>query len=113
MKGRNKKFQYTLSDGSQKVMEIDGDEFAENDYGIVVDNGNGVQELAQKLDVLAQAALQNQTLSFSTIMKLYSSCSLIEKQRFVEKDENDRIQREMQMQQMQLQQQQEETQALM
>lgn len=46
MKGRNKKFQYTLSDGSQKIMEIDGDEFAENDYGIVVDNGNGVQELA-------------------------------------------------------------------
>lgn len=111
MKGRNKKFQYTLSDGSQKIMEIDGDEFAENDYGIVVDNGNGVQELAQKLDVLAQAALQNQTLSFSTIMKLYSSCSLVEKQRFVEKDENDRIQREMQMQQMQLQQQQEENQA--
>lgn len=62
--------------------------------------------------MLAQAALQNQTLSFSTIMKLYSSCSLIEKQRFVEKDENDRIQREMQMQQMQMQQQQEENQAI-
>jgi len=38
-------------------MDIDGDEFAECDYGIVVDNGTGVQELNQKLDMLAQAAL--------------------------------------------------------
>ena len=68
-------------------MDIDGDEFAEADYGLVVDNGNGVQELNQKLDTLAQAALQNQTLSFSTIMKLFGSVSLAEKQRLVEKDE--------------------------
>ena len=68
-------------------MDIDGDEFSEADYGLVVDNGQGTQELSQKLDVLAQAALQNQTLSFSTIMKLFSSSSLAEKQRLVEKDE--------------------------
>lgn len=36
-----------------RVMDIDGDEFAEPDYGLVVDNGNGIQELNQKLDVLA------------------------------------------------------------
>ena len=52
---------------------IDGDEFAESDYGLVVDNSNGLQDLNQKLDMLAQAALQNQTISFSTIMKLYGS----------------------------------------
>lgn len=28
-----------------RVMDIDGDDFAEADYGLVVDNGNGVQEL--------------------------------------------------------------------
>ena len=39
--------------------------------------------------MLAQAALQNQKLSFSTIMKLYGSASLVEKQRMVEKDEQD------------------------
>jgi len=42
-----------------KVMDIDGDEFAEADYGLVVDNSNGIQDLNQKLDTLAQAALQN------------------------------------------------------
>ena len=108
LKGRNKKFQYLLSDGSMKVMDIDGDEFAECDYGLVVDNSNAIQELQQKMDMLAQAALQNQTLNFSTIMKLYNSSSLAEKQRMVEKNEQDLIQRqqEAQQQQMQLQQQQ-------
>lgn len=89
IKGGSKKFPYILSDGSKTLMEIDGDEFAECDYGIVVDNSNGVQDLNQKLDMLAQAALQNQKLSFSTIMKLYGSASLVEKQRMVEKDEQD------------------------
>ena len=87
LKGRSKKFQYILSDNSNKILEIDGDEFVDNDYGLVVDNSDGTQQLAQKLDTLAQAALQNQTLSFSTIMKLYNSSSLAEKQKMVERDE--------------------------
>lgn len=85
LRGRSKKFSYILSDNSQRIVDIDGDEFAEADYGLVVDNSNGMQELNQKLDTLAQAALQNQTLSFSTIMKLFSSSSLAEKQRLVER----------------------------
>ena len=108
LKGRSKKFQYILSDNSMRVMEIDGDEFAEADYGLVVDNSNGVQELNSKLDTLAQAALQNQTLSFSTIMKLFSSSSLAEKQRLVEKDERNIQERQAQAQQQQMQLQQQE-----
>lgn len=108
LRGRSKKFQYILSDNSIRVMEIDGDEFAEADYGLVVDNSNGVQELNSKLDVLAQAALQNQTLSFSTIMKLFSSSSLAEKQRLVEKDERNLQERQAQAQQQQLQVRQQE-----
>lgn len=72
---------------SLKVIDIDGDEFAESDYGLVVDTSTRTQDLNSKLDALAHAALQNQTLSFSTIMKLYGSSSIAEKQRFVEKDE--------------------------
>lgn len=108
LKGRSKKFQYILSDNSMRVMDIDGDEFSEADYGLVVDNSNGVQELSSKLDTLAQAALQNQTLSFSTIMKLFSSSSLAEKQRLVEKDERSIQERQSQAQQQQLQVQQQE-----
>lgn len=108
LKGRSKKFQYILSDNSKRVMEIDGDEFAEADYGLVVDSSNGIQELNQKLDTLAQAALQNQTLHFSTIMKLFSSASLAEKQRLIEKDERDIQERQAQAQQQQAKLQQQE-----
>ena len=110
LKGRSKKFQYILSDSSMRVMDIDGDEFAESDYGLLVDNGQGTQELSQKLDMLAQAALQNQTLSFSTIMKLYNSSSLAEKQRIVENDERKIQERNAQAQQQQLEVQQQEAQ---
>ena len=111
IKGRSLKFQYILSDNSYKVMDIDGDEFAECDYGLVVDNSNGTQQLQQKLDMLAQAALQNQALTFSTIMKLYNSSSLAEKQRMVEENEQQMIQRQQEAQQQQMQQQQQQLQA--
>lgn len=111
LKGRSTKFQYILSDNSYKVMDIDGDEFAECDYGLVVDNSDGMQALNQKLDMLAQAALQNQTLNFSTIMKLYNSSSLSEKQRMVEKNEQDLMQRQQEAQKQQQEMQQQRIQA--
>lgn len=111
LKGRNKKFQYILSDNSMRVMDIDGDEFAEADYGLVVDNSNAIQELQQKMDMLAQAALQNQTLNFSTIMKLYNSSSLAEKQRMVEVNEKQLMERQQQMQQQQMEAEQQKAQA--
>ena len=106
MRGRSMKFQYILSDTSTRIMDIDGDEFAEADYGLVVDNSNGTQELQSKLDTLAQAALQTQTLSFSTITKLYTSSSLAEKQRLIERDEKEIRERQAQAQQQQLESQQ-------
>jgi len=100
LKGRKKKFEFILEDGSRLLEEIDGDEFAECDYGLVVDNSNGAQELNQKLDMLAQAGLQN-GMSFATVMKLYTTRSLSEKIRLVENDEK----RKQEMQQQQLEQQ--------
>ena len=111
LKGRTIKFQYLLPDYSRQLVEIDGDEFAEADYGLLIDNSQGSQELSQKLDMLAQAALQNQTLSFSTVMKLYNSTSLAEKQRLVEIDERKIQERNAQMQEQQAQIQQQEIQA--
>lgn len=111
LRGRSKKFQYILSDNSMRVMDIDGDEFAECDYGLIVDNSNAIQELQQKMDMLAQAALQNQTLNFSTVMKLYNSSSFAEKQRMVEKNEQELMQRQQEAQQQQAQMQQQQIQA--
>ena len=112
LKGRTLKFNYILGTGAIQISEIDGDEFAENDYGLIVDSSNATQKLNSKMDMLAQAALQNQALGFSTIMKLYGSCSLAEKQRMVEANEKriqeqqqQQQQQQMEIQQMQIQQQ--------
>ena len=100
LRGRSKKFQYILSDNSRKIMEIDGDEFAECDYGLVVDNSNDTQKLYSQIETLAQAALQNQLLDFSSILKLYTSASIQEKIKIV-----DNAQKRMTQQQQQAQQQ--------
>ena len=102
LKGRKQKFNFLLEDGSRLIEEIDGDEFAECDYGLVVDNSNGAQELNQKLDMLAQAGLQN-GMSFAAVMKLYTTRSLAEKVRLVENDEKRRQEMQQQQQQQQLQ----------
>jgi hypothetical protein len=106
MRGRTKKFQYLLSDGTLQLIEINGDQFAECDYGLVVDSSSATQEFAQKLETYAQAAMQNQMTSFSTIFKMYSTASIVEKQRIVEKDEKEIRERQAQAQQQQLEVQQ-------
>jgi len=101
LRTRNKKFSYILSDGHQALMDIDGDLFAECDYGLVVDNSADLQALNQKMEVLTQAALQNQ-YSLSVIAKLYTSMSIMDKIRMIEREENKR----QQQQEQQFQQQQ-------
>lgn len=110
MKGRNKKFQYILPDFAQKIVDIDGDEFAESDYGLVVDNSQQMQALDQKLDTLAQAGLQNSMINFSTALKIFTSCSLAEKMRMIENNEKAMQQQQQQQQQAQLQAQQQQAQ---
>ena len=109
-KGRKVKFEYILSDGSKQIIEVDGDEFAECDYGLVVDNSNGAVELNQKLDTLAQAGLQNGLIDFSTMMKMFTTTSMAEKQRIVEACENRMREQQQQQQQQQLQLQQQQMQ---
>lgn len=106
LKGKNKKFSYILPDYSQKLVDIDGDEFAESDYGLVVDSSELTQKFKQQLDAVAQAAIQNQ-YSLSTIVKLYSSMSIAEKTRMLENWEN-RMQEQQQQTQQQAQQLQEQ-----
>jgi hypothetical protein len=113
MRGGSKKFEYITTTGAKKLMDIDGDEFAECDYGLVVDNSQGTQLLTQKLDMLAQAGLQNQMFNFSTLMKLYSTDSIAEKTRMMEAAErkSEEMQQQMKQQELQLQQQQIEAEA--
>ena len=111
MKGRKLKFNYILPDGAIKVIDIDGDLFAECDYGIVVDYSDNMQQLHQQIGQLAQAALQNQAISFSTMLKMYNTTSLSEKERLVEQSEKEMLERAQQAQQQQAQMQQQQIEA--
>lgn len=108
-KGRKVKFDYVLASGAKESIEFDGDEFAECDYGLVVDNSGATQELNQKLDMLSQAAIQNR-YSLSTVIKLFNSTSIAEKERIIEADEKRRQEQEIQQQQQQMEMQQQQLQ---
>ncbi len=86
-KGKTIKFQSILSDGSARLIEIDGDEFAECDYGLVVDNSNNTELFIQKMEAYAQALIQNQMISTSTLLKLWNGSSIADISRSVEEDE--------------------------
>lgn len=108
LKGSSKKLQYITDDKISAMLDVDGDEFSEMDYGVMVDNDMGNARLEQKLDSLAQAGLQNQMLSFSTIMKIFTDPSLTSIMRRIERDEmsmKQSKQKEGEMQQSQIQQQ--------
>lgn len=107
-KGRNIKFQYILPDNSMRVMELDGDEYAECDYGLVVDNSPESQELKANLPSLVQAGLSSKMTTFSSAMKIWSTQSLSEKQRMIENDERMMQQQAQQAQQQQAQLQQQQ-----
>lgn len=87
LKGNDTKFQYIADDMTRQVMEISGDEFAEEEYGLQVSNEDAINQLQQKLDGMVQLGLQNQMISFSTAMKIYNSPSLREVQRMIERSE--------------------------
>lgn len=107
-KGKSSKFNYILSDYSRTILDMDGNEFSEADYGLVVDDDKDLSLKNQKIEMLAQAAMQNQMLSFSSALKLFSSISMSEKQKIIEKGEREMQERtaQQQQQQMQIQQQQ-------
>lgn len=112
-RGKKLAFEYILSDTSRKLLEIDGNEFSENSYGIVVDSSSDILNLDQKLEGLSQAALQGQRAEFSDIMKMWiNTSSLSEKIRILQNSERKRMQREQQAQQMEMQSQQQQAEAM-
>jgi len=87
LKGTNKKVQNILDDQSIEILNMDSEEFCENDYGLVLTSSNKTQELEQMIKQNAQAFLQNGG-SFSTIMDIYFSPSLQDmRRRFEEAEE--------------------------
>jgi hypothetical protein len=95
----NKKVQYILDDQTIEVLNMEGETFAESDYGLLVSNTPKIIELEQAIKQYAQAFIQNGG-SMTTIMDIYFSPSLMDMRRKLEIAEE-------QMQQNQSQQAQE------
>lgn len=93
LKGNNKKVQYILDDQSIEMLNIDSDEFCEQDYGIIVTTSSKTQELEQMIKQNAQAFVQNGG-GLSTIMDIYFSPSLMDMRRKLEEAEDQLHQRQ-------------------
>lgn len=83
LKGENKKVQYILDDQSIQMLNIEGDEFCEADYGLICSNSTKAIELEQLLKTNAQAFIQNGG-SMSSIMDIFFSPSLADMRRKLE-----------------------------
>lgn len=120
LKNRSKKIQYILGDESINLLNIEGEEFAEADYGILISVNNKYQELDQILKQLAHAGIQNDKMDFSTLMSIYMSDSLSDIRRRIEEKEVEkaqqdqgRFEQEQQIKQQQIQSNVEAQEALM
>jgi hypothetical protein len=92
LRGNNKKVQYILDDQTIEVLNMESDEFAESDYGILITNSAKSIELEQAIKQYAQAFIQNGG-SMSTIMDIYFSPSLMDMRRKLETAEEEMHQR--------------------
>ena len=87
LKGQTLRFSYIADDMTRQLADIDGDKFAEEEYGLMVSNDDEINRMEQRLEGMVQMGLQNQMLSFSTAIKIFNSPSVREIQRLIQKDE--------------------------
>lgn len=88
LKGNNRKVQYILDDQSIQMLNIDGNEFNEADYGIVCTTSSKAQELEGLLKQNAQAFMQNGG-SMAAVMDIFFSPSLADMRRKLELSEEE------------------------
>lgn len=106
LKGKNKKIPYLLSDGALKVIDIEGDEIADVDYGLAMESADKIQEFIQKLEGYGQALIQNNMITSKTLIKMWNGSSVADITRSIEADEASRMeemQQEREAQQQQFQ----------
>jgi len=107
----NEKLQYISDEMASIITEIDGQQFNEADYGIMISNATNDAELIATMKQLAQAGLQNDKINFSGLMDIYLSDSMSSIRRKIETYEEESIQRQDQQQQQAIEAQREATQA--
>lgn len=92
-RGNKQKLQYITDDLITYIFDVDGDEFAEDEYDVHVSNSSDDTRLLQSLKELAHAGLQNDKLNFSQLMDIYTTDSLSAIRRKIETAEEEALQR--------------------
>jgi hypothetical protein len=73
---KNKKTQFVLDDFLSKIVEIDGEDFAEMDYDLKISNAYQDKQMFDNIRRLAETALNAGTIDFSQLMDLWTSDSV-------------------------------------
>ena len=108
----NKKLQFVLDDMSTQMITINGKDIREIDFDISITDGGMEGQLLQELKSLAQAGLQNDKLTFTQLMDIYTSDSISSVRRKIEKGEVDKLERDDKIRQQEQEMQQQQLQAM-
>lgn len=93
LKGTNKKINYIADDLTKRVLEIDGAQINEAEYGIVVSTSLHTKKIREVTEQMAQAYMQNGG-RFSTVLDIFNSSSLADMRNKIEQSEDDMAQQE-------------------
>ena len=88
LKDNKKKLQSITDDMSIQIIEIDGNEINEADYGLVLSSSSNVKKVKDTLDSLAQAFLQNGG-SYTTVIDMLTSQSIVDIRKKIENAEDE------------------------
>ncbi len=88
LKDNKKKLQVITDDMSMQIIDIDGNEINEADYGLVLTSSSNLKKVKDTLDTLAQAFLQNGG-SYATVIDIMTSQSLADIRNKIESAESD------------------------
>jgi hypothetical protein len=102
----DKRMQYMMDDLSTTLLTLDGPQFNEADYGVIISDSSSDAEMLATLKSLGQAGLQSDKLNFSQLMDMYMNPSIASMRRNLESYEQEKLQRDQKAQEAQQQQQQ-------
>lgn len=94
-----KALSYVLDDMSLRMLSPDYELLENSTYGVFVSNSIKSDEALQMVKQLSHAALQNQKIELSDVIKIMNSNSLQQAQELLELSEKDRVEREGAMEQ--------------
>lgn len=96
LKGKSEAIQYVTSEMASKVLTIDGDQFNEADYGIVVANATDDAQALQVMQRATEIALQTGEVDLVQLMDIFSNESTAEIQRRIKKSVREKNQQKQQ-----------------